>query len=83
MDEGDDEEKCTVIVALMQKNRRAQRKIGIDCMTIGFAMYHVRITTFHYIYWQNKTRTGWDKLSKMIVHQSGWSIIILIVLFSY
>ena len=41
-DEEDDEEKCTVIVALMQKNRRAQRKLGLDCLTIGFAIYHVR-----------------------------------------
>ncbi|XP_012250974.2 calpain-A isoform X2 [Athalia rosae] len=38
-DEGDD--KCTVIVALMQKNRRAQRRMGNDCLTIGFAMYHL------------------------------------------
>ncbi|XP_021945199.1 calpain-A isoform X2 [Folsomia candida] len=38
-DEDDDESKCTVIVALMQKNRRAQRKLGMDCLTIGFAIY--------------------------------------------
>ncbi|XP_043281587.1 calpain-A isoform X3 [Venturia canescens] len=38
-DEGDD--KCTVIVALMQKNRRAQRRMGADCLTIGFAIYHL------------------------------------------
>ncbi|XP_037087071.1 calpain-B-like isoform X2 [Pollicipes pollicipes] len=40
-DEDDDEDKCTVIVALMQKNRRAQRKLGLDCLTVGFAIYHV------------------------------------------
>lgn len=38
-DEDDEDQKCTVIVALMQKNRRAQRKLGIDCLTIGFAIY--------------------------------------------
>ncbi|XP_051175430.1 calpain-A isoform X2 [Leptopilina boulardi] len=38
-DEGDD--KCTVIIALMQKNRRAQRRMGADCLTIGFAVYHL------------------------------------------
>lgn len=25
----------------MQKNRRAQRKIGAECLTIGFAVYQV------------------------------------------
>ncbi|KAJ8678899.1 hypothetical protein QAD02_014686 [Eretmocerus hayati] len=37
----EDDDKCTVIVALMQKNRRSQRKIGMDCLTIGFAVYHL------------------------------------------
>lgn len=27
----------------MQKNRRAQRKIGAECLTIGFAIYQVII----------------------------------------
>ncbi|XP_063995554.1 calpain-A-like isoform X2 [Diachasmimorpha longicaudata] len=36
-DEGDD--KCTVIVALMQKNRKAQKRMGADCLTIGFEIY--------------------------------------------
>lgn len=40
-DEDDDENKCTIIVALMQKNRRAQRNMGVECLTIGFAIYHV------------------------------------------
>ncbi|XP_046400174.1 calpain-A-like isoform X4 [Ischnura elegans] len=40
-DEDDDESKCTVIVALMQKNRRAQRRMGAECLTIGFAIYHL------------------------------------------
>ncbi|KAK0096665.1 hypothetical protein PV326_004775 [Microctonus aethiopoides] len=37
----EDDDKCTVIVALMQKNRRAQRRMGADCLTIGFAIYHL------------------------------------------
>ena len=40
-DEDDEESLCTVIVALMQKNRRAQRKMGAECLTIGFAIYKV------------------------------------------
>ncbi|XP_012522095.2 calpain-B isoform X6 [Monomorium pharaonis] len=37
----DDDDKCTVIIALMQKNRRAQKRMGADCLTIGFAIYHL------------------------------------------
>ncbi|KOB72241.1 Calpain-A, partial [Operophtera brumata] len=40
-DEGDDENKCTIIVALMQKNRRSQRHAGLECLTIGFAVYRL------------------------------------------
>lgn len=45
-DDEDEEHKCTVIVALMQKNRRAQRKIGAECLTIGFAVYQVKYKIF-------------------------------------
>ncbi|KAK8372825.1 hypothetical protein O3P69_020922, partial [Scylla paramamosain] len=38
----DDDNKCTVIVALMQKNRCSQRKLGLECLTIGFAIYYLR-----------------------------------------
>ncbi|KAG5888428.1 hypothetical protein JTB14_020203 [Gonioctena quinquepunctata] len=42
VDEGDDDEgSCTIIVALMQKNRRLIRKVGVDLLTIGFAIYHL------------------------------------------
>ncbi|XP_026743608.1 calpain-A-like isoform X6 [Trichoplusia ni] len=41
VDEGDDENKCTIIVALMQKNRRSQRHQGLECLTIGFALYRL------------------------------------------
>ena len=43
VDEDDEEHKCTVIVAVMQKNRRAQRRLGLDCLTIGFSIYHVSV----------------------------------------
>ncbi|XP_069811445.1 calpain-8-like isoform X1 [Dendropsophus ebraccatus] len=32
---------CTVIVGLMQKNRRRQKKLGEDLLTIGFTLYRV------------------------------------------
>lgn len=38
-DEDDDEGLCTVIVALMQKNRRSRKNAGMECLTIGFAIY--------------------------------------------
>lgn len=38
-DEDDDDDLCTLIVALMQKNHRAKRKMGLDSLTIGFAIY--------------------------------------------
>ncbi|XP_026481913.1 calpain-A-like isoform X3 [Ctenocephalides felis] len=41
-DEEDEEGKCTVIIALMQKNRRSRRNLGMECLTIGFAVYHLR-----------------------------------------
>ncbi|XP_071050221.1 calpain-A-like isoform X2 [Onthophagus taurus] len=41
VDDDDEEGKCTLIVALMQKNRRSQRNMGIDVLTVGFAIYHL------------------------------------------
>lgn len=43
-DEEDDEENCTMIVALMQKNRRSAKKyqMGSSDLTIGFAIYALR-----------------------------------------
>uniref|UniRef100_A0A8C9VQP1 Calpain 9 n=1 Tax=Scleropages formosus TaxID=113540 RepID=A0A8C9VQP1_SCLFO len=38
-DESDNEDQCSMIVALMQKNRRKLRKEGLDLETIGFAIY--------------------------------------------
>lgn len=42
--ETDDEEndgKCTVIVALMQKNRRSKRRMGLEELSVGFVLYYV------------------------------------------
>ncbi|XP_049291836.1 calpain-B-like isoform X2 [Anopheles funestus] len=40
-DEDDAEGNCTVIIALLQKNRRSRRNMGVECLTIGFAVYRV------------------------------------------
>ncbi|XP_036979794.1 calpain-2 catalytic subunit-like [Acanthopagrus latus] len=40
-DPDDGEEGCTIIVGLMQKNRRRMRKMGQDMETIGFAIYEL------------------------------------------
>ncbi|XP_078505967.1 calpain-2 catalytic subunit-like [Lissotriton helveticus] len=40
-DPDDNEDGCTFLVGLIQKNRRAQRKMGEDMQTIGFAIYEV------------------------------------------
>ncbi|RWS11444.1 calpain-B-like isoform X4 [Dinothrombium tinctorium] len=41
-DEEDDDNLCTLIIALMQKNRRAKRRMGADALTIGFAVYALK-----------------------------------------
>ncbi|XP_068606996.1 calpain-9 [Brachionichthys hirsutus] len=38
-DADDEDDMCSLVVALMQKNRRRMRKEGLDLETIGFAMY--------------------------------------------
>nr|CAD7392323.1 unnamed protein product [Timema cristinae] len=40
-DKDDGDGKCTVLVALMQKNRRAQRKMGLEILSIGFEIFHL------------------------------------------
>ncbi|XP_024049532.1 calpain-11 [Terrapene carolina triunguis] len=40
-DPEDDEVACSFLVALMQKHRRKERKMGGDMHTIGFAVYEV------------------------------------------
>ncbi|XP_050311774.1 calpain-A-like isoform X2 [Anthonomus grandis grandis] len=41
VDEDDEDGNCTLIVALMQKNRRQIRSTGADLLTVGFAIYHL------------------------------------------
>ncbi|CAH0757220.1 unnamed protein product, partial [Diatraea saccharalis] len=41
VDEGDDDNKCTIIIALMQKNRRSQRHQGLEDLSIGFEVYRL------------------------------------------
>lgn len=50
VDDDDQDNKCTVIIALMQKNRRSQRKLGLECLTIGFAIYHVSLKENYWAY---------------------------------
>ena len=38
-DENDSENKCTMIVNLMQKGRRAMRDEGLDLLSVGFCIY--------------------------------------------
>lgn len=40
-DDEDDDDNCTIIVSVMQKNRRAMRKMGKDNLSIGYAIYHM------------------------------------------
>ncbi|KAL4630391.1 calpain-3-like isoform X2 [Arapaima gigas] len=40
-DPDDNEVSCTFVVALMQKNRRKDRKLGANLFTIGFSIYEM------------------------------------------
>ena len=40
-DEDDDENMCTALVAVLQKDRRKKRKEGLDLLTIGYVIYKV------------------------------------------
>uniref|UniRef100_A0A4W3GCK2 Calpain-2 catalytic subunit-like n=1 Tax=Callorhinchus milii TaxID=7868 RepID=A0A4W3GCK2_CALMI len=42
-DDGRGEDGCSVLVALIQKNRRNLRKMGEDMHTVGFAIYEVPV----------------------------------------
>ena len=45
-DEGDENNKGTLIVGLMQKDRRKLKELGMSNLTIGFAIYKVIIESF-------------------------------------
>ena len=42
-DPDDDEEvdNCTIVIGLIQKGRRKQKRVGAQNLTIGFAIYQV------------------------------------------
>jgi len=49
LDEPDDDHEgslnepcCTILVGLMQKNRRRQKKMGEALLSIGYSLYQVR-----------------------------------------
>lgn len=41
-DPDDGEAGCSLVVGVIQKNRRRMRKVGEDMHTVGFAVYEVR-----------------------------------------
>ena len=40
-DEDDDDKMGTIIVGLMQKERRKMRELGLELLTMGYAIYKV------------------------------------------
>ena len=45
-DPEDGEDGCSLVLGLIQKNRRKMRKAGADMHTIGFAIYEVYLYVF-------------------------------------
>lgn len=43
-EEGTSEPRCTVLLGLMQKNRRRQKRIGQGMLSIGYAVYQVSVS---------------------------------------
>ena len=41
LEDADGDGKCSVLLALMQKNRRKQKKMGVQELCIGFTVYKV------------------------------------------
>jgi len=42
-EDADGDGKCSVLIALMQKNRRQQKKLGVRDLCIGYAVYKVTL----------------------------------------
>ena len=40
-EDADGDGKCSVLIALMQKHRRQQKKLGVRDLCIGYAVYKV------------------------------------------
>ena len=51
-DEGDADNTGTIIVGLMQKERRKKRSQGLDLLTLGYSIYKVKqdISSFHLLF---------------------------------
>jgi hypothetical protein len=41
LEDDDGDGKCSCLIALMQKNRRKQKKMGVQELCIGFSIYKV------------------------------------------
>ena len=48
-EDADGDNKCSVVIALMQKNRRAQKNMGVQELCIGYTIYKVSPLTFSII----------------------------------
>uniref|UniRef100_A0A8C6LJS2 Calpain-3 n=1 Tax=Nothobranchius furzeri TaxID=105023 RepID=A0A8C6LJS2_NOTFU len=56
-DPDDNEVGCTFVVALMQKNRRKERKMGANLFTIGFAIYEQHMQKDFFLFNSSKARS--------------------------
>ncbi len=45
-DSDDEEDNCTLVVGVIQKNRRKIKKVGAQNLTIGFSIYKVKYQNF-------------------------------------
>ena len=48
-EDADGDGKCSVLIALMQKNRRQQKKLGVRDLCIGYAVY--KVTAYYNSLW--------------------------------
>ena len=55
LEDDDGDGKCSCLIALMQKNRRKQKKMGVQELCIGFSIYKV---------------SGWVATTELCVHVS-------------